>query len=181
MLQLCAAWINRLLLSTSQLNFIKMASSSGTALQESWPSSKFQSLMKVSTSVPSLVAENHRTAGCLSQVRRLKSKKETFSHSRYNFCLNICWCFYLSVAQRSQSTNTIAQTCCCVCIKNKLWFLFSTVFKLGDPNIFTPLLCMLCFLWWVSASRWLWCWLCWCCCSASGGTTKVSLFLKYIC
>lgn len=61
--------ITRPLLPTSQLPSIKMAFSSRTSLQETWPSNVFQSLMKDCTSVTSLELENHQRAGWLLEVR----------------------------------------------------------------------------------------------------------------
>lgn len=86
-------------------------------------------------------------------------------------------CCWLSVKRSANQTDWT-----CWCIRFTRWFLHSLVLKLDGPNLFTRLLCMLYFLWWVSACCWLWRWWCWCCCCASGGATKVSLFfLTHIC
>ena len=71
---LCTAETRRRL-PTSQLISIRMASSWEAALQEKSPSTVFPSLMKDSTSVTSLMLENHQRADWLSEVKHCKIPK----------------------------------------------------------------------------------------------------------
>ncbi len=66
---------------------IKMASSSGTALQERWLSTKFPSLMKDSTSVTSLELESQQRAGWLSEVRDNSVASFYTDHAVYIVCV----------------------------------------------------------------------------------------------